>query len=99
MLHRSLIEGGGQCHPPAHPSIQHKQTHPLEIAKAAMITSVALPKVAFNSPPIESLVYMASCSVIMPRRCSGGVVGWLEGDDVAVAVVGGPRVVPGALPV
>jgi hypothetical protein len=45
-----------------------RHTHPFWIANAAMITSVALPNVAFSNPPNVSLVYMASCSVIMPKR-------------------------------
>lgn len=57
------------CICPAELSPSFNHTHPLLIANAAMITSVALPNVAFSSPPSVSLVYMASCSVIMPRRC------------------------------
>jgi hypothetical protein len=39
-----------------------------------MMTSVALPKVAFSRPPRVSFVYMANCSVIMPNLCTAGQV-------------------------
>ena len=40
--------------------------------ETATISSVALPKVAFNKPPILSFVCKATCSVTNPSRSANG---------------------------
>ena len=51
---------------------------PLESAMAAIISSAALPKVAFNSPPSPSPTRAASTSVARPIQPATGMIAMAE---------------------
>jgi hypothetical protein len=58
--------------------------NPLESAMPAMISSAALPKVAFNSPPSPSPTRAASSSVARPIQPATGTIAMAEQTKSAV---------------
>ncbi len=49
-----------------------RSTRPARSATSAMISSAALPKVAFSSPPMVGPVRWARCSVESPMNAASG---------------------------
>src|SRR6266481_2486553 len=54
----------------------------------AMISSAALPKVAFSSPPMPSPVWCANCSVAVPSHPARGMIAKQAAMKIAVWYVG-----------
>ena len=64
---------------------------PLRIAMQAMISSAALPKVAFSRPPIPSPVRSARCSVALPIQPASGITARQAATKVHVSRPAPPR--------